>query len=149
MLSFTHTLISLPFAVYLQNPVLIFLSAFAFHLFADTLPHWNLYPEQLKRYFIPLVPFDIASGLFAAFLLFGSDVISLPVLTAIAGGNMPDILQGFWELTPRRLKNGPLRSLQPLATFHERLQSETYSVTRGVVSQIILAILALALIFIY
>src|SRR5687768_14771650 len=103
MLSLSHTLISLPFAYYLDNPILIFIAAFIFHLFADTLLHWNLFPAQSKKFFYPLVAVEILAGLLLTWLLVGEDILTLPVLAAVAGGNAPDVIHQLWFLlTPEQ-----------------------------------------------
>ncbi|MBI3273953.1 MAG: hypothetical protein HYZ69_02310 [Candidatus Colwellbacteria bacterium] len=146
MLSFTHTLISLPFAVYLNNPVLIFLAAFVFHFFADTLLHWNIYPPQFKRYPFVLVAIEIGAGLIAAWLLTGEQFFTIPMWAAIIGGNLPDVIQGLWDFTPKKYQDKQLGWLKPVFVWHDKLQLETPSVAWGLLSQIILIAIAVALI---
>lgn len=144
MLSFTHTLISLPFAYYFDSPLLIFIAAFVFHLVADTFLHWNLFPEQSKQFFYPLVAVEITLGLVIATLLVGRDIATLPVMAAIAGGNAPDIIHQLWFLlsVPQRRKY--FSWAQPAFDFHDNLQHETAHVARGLVSQVIFIALAIA-----
>lgn len=141
MLSLTHTLISLPFGVYLNNPLAIFAAAFVFHLLADTLLHWNIYPEQTGRFFYPLAALDVVGGLIVAWLVMGNQFVSAPILLAILAGNLPDILQGLWDLTGPKMQRA-LRWLKPAFDFHDRLQLETISMLKGVVWQAILIVIA-------
>lgn len=145
MLALVHTLISLPFGVYLQNPLLILLSTFVFHLFADTLLHWNVYPDQFKKWFYPLAALDVISGVALAWFVMGDRFFTAPILLAILGGNLPDILQGFWDLTPKRIQQ-KISFLKPAFHFHDRLQLETKSISRGIVWQIVLVSIAIVLI---
>ena len=144
MLSTVHTLVSLPFAIYLSNPVVIFVTAVVFHLFCDTILHWNIYPDQFKRYPMLLVILDVSGGVIIAWLLTGSALFSLPMLAAIAGGNAPDIMHGLWDMLPkssikkRRIAHSVIR-------FHERLQLETTSPVAGLIPQAIFVIAALLL----
>ena len=145
MLSIAHTLISIPFGIYFDSPLLIFISAFLFHLFADTLLHWNIYPEKAGRWFYPLAMLDVASGLSVAWLLLGtSSFFTVPILLAIFAGNLPDILQAFWDMAGSRWQTR-LSFLQPAFIFHDKLQYETSHVMRGLVSQGVLVALAIFL----
>lgn len=146
MLSATHTLISLPFAVYLQNPVVIFLAAFVFHLFADTLLHWNIFPFQFKKYPFAWVALDIASGLVAAFLLTGQQFFTIPIWAAIIGGNLPDVWHGLWEYIHDHHKDKYFWYLKPFFTWHDNLQLETLSPALGLISQALLIAATIALI---
>lgn len=145
MLSFSHTLISLPFAYYLDSPLLIFLAAFVFHFFADTLLHWNFFPEQSKRFFFPLVALEILAGLIAAWLLVGTDILTLPVLAAIAGGNAPDVIHQSWELLTRAQRKKYFSWALPGFIFHDKLQNETLNIRKGALSQVALILLAILL----
>lgn len=142
MLSATHTLISLPFGIFLQNPLIIFSAAFVFHLFSDTLLHWNIFPYKYKRYPFQLVTIDILAGLILAWMFVGNDLISLPVLAAIAGGNAPDVLSTLWDMTKQRQRSRWLIWAAPFFNFHDRLQFETTNAAKGLISQIILVLLA-------
>lgn len=134
MLSLTHTLISLPFAFLFENPFVIFAGAFIFHLFADTLLHWNIYPEVFKRWFYPLAALDVSLGLVLAWLLTGNTFFTWPILLAIFAGNVPDIMQGLWDLAgPSWQKH--LSFAKPFFDFHDRLQLETKDPVRGLVWQ--------------
>ena len=147
MLSLTHTIVSLPFGVYLQNPALIFTTAFLFHLLTDSLLHWNIYPKQYPHFPYKLVTLDVISGLIAAWLLLGNNIFTPAIVAAITGGNAPDVLHSLWLL---RSKTNPpplwLTWVKPFFTFHHKIQRETDNVIRGLVFQIILAALALTLI---
>lgn len=147
MLSLAHTLISLPFAYYLENPFLIFIAAFVFHLFADTLLHWNLFPEQSKQLFYPLVAVEVLGGIVATWLLVGSDILTMPVLVAIAGGNAPDVIHQFWDFLTPKQRQRYFAWIMPAFKFHSDLQSETLSFSKGVVSQVILVAIAAVLVW--
>lgn len=140
MLSFTHTLISLPFGYYFEHPLLAFIAAFVFHLFADTLLHWNLYHHH--RPFFLFVAIDVTSGLIAAAAITGSSLYTPTVLAAILGGNMPDIIHTLWDLAGARTRHPLLAWAKPFFTFHQRLQWETLSISKGLASQIILIVLS-------
>lgn len=145
MLSVAHTLISLPFGVYLTNPWLIFFAAALFHLFCDTLLHWNIYPDQMKKYPVLAVALDVLGGLVLAWLALGTNIFTLPILAAIAGGNMPDVLHGLWELFGRK-KTKATAGWHIIFRWHDSLQKETNQVFPGLASQIILIGIALCLI---
>jgi hypothetical protein len=147
MLSLAHTLISLPWGVYLDNPMLVFVIAAALHFAADMLPHWNIYPQNFSRFPYELIALDIVAGLGIAFVLLGNDLLTLPILVAIAGGNAPDIAQCLWllaggEKEPRRF---PAWFNVPFL-FHHRIQFELASPLKGLISQIIGAAIAIVLI---
>lgn len=145
MLSVAHTLASLPFGIYLDQPLLIFIAAFIWHLFCDTLPHWNIYPDQFAKYPYHLVAVDVLGGLIIAWLLLGDRALTIPILAAIAGGNAPDIIHGLWDFVPATVKQH-LSWLQPWFHWHDRLQVETNHIPAGLVSQIAVVVLALVLI---
>jgi len=149
MLSIAHTLASLPFGVYLQNPLLILILTFAFHLFLDTLLHWNIYPRDFKRYPFLLVALDVGGGLLVAWLLLGTDIfLSAPIIAAIIGGNLPDVLHAFWEfLSPSQQTRLP-KLIQGFFHFHHDLQRETNDIARGLVSQVIIVALSIILLLI-
>lgn len=143
MLSFTHTLVSLPFGIYLTNPVVIFLAAFVWHLFCDTLLHWNIFPPLFKKYPYGLVALDILAGLVVAWLLVDDRLASVPILAAIAGGNAPDVLHGLWDiLSPQQQKRFFSWTIS-FFRFHQKLQLETSSFWWGIISQAALIIISL------
>ncbi len=145
MLSLSHTLISLPFAYYLDNPILIFAATFIFHLFADTLLHWNLFPAQSKQFFYPLVAVEVLGGLLLTWLLVGEDLLAVPVLAAIAGGNAPDVLHQLWDFLSLKQKKHWFSWAMPAFRFHDHLQLETARIGKGMVSQVILIVLVITL----
>lgn len=146
MLSFTHTITSLPFAILMDNPWLIFVNTFLFHALADTLLHWNIYPWKFKRYPVLLVGLDITGGLAIAWYLMGQQIFSWPVLAAIAGGNAADVIHGLWELTPPSKQRKLFPSMHPFFVWHDGLQLETHHVVQGLLWQIVL--IAISLVFI-
>lgn len=145
MLSLAHTLISLPFGVYLNSPIAIFASAFIFHLLADTLLHWNVYPEQTGRMFYPLAALDVIGGVVVAWLILQGTFFTAPILLAVLAGNLPDILQGLWDLLPKHSQR-TLRFLKPAFTFHDKLQLETTRIGKGLIWQAVLVVLAVLLV---
>lgn len=146
MLSLTHTLISLPLAYYLDNPLLIFIAAIAGHFLCDTLLHWNLFPDQIpKKFFFPLVAADVGGGLLVAYFLTGNDFFTLPVLLAILGGNLPDIIHQLYELLPAAVKHRWLHWAAPAFVWHDRLQLETHNIGQGLITQATLVFLAIVL----
>ena len=146
MLSTAHTIISLPFAFLLSNPILIFIAAIFFHLFADSLLHWNIYPDQFKRFPTLLIALDVVGGLVVAVGLLQDQAFTLPVLAAIAGGNLPDALHVSWELLPQSLKNKTPSWAMKALTFHDGIQHETDIMWHGMITQIVLVSIALALV---
>ncbi|MBI3255578.1 MAG: hypothetical protein HYZ63_01255 [Candidatus Andersenbacteria bacterium] len=146
MLSLTHTIISLPFGIYMDNPWLIVAATVAFHFFADTLLHWNIYPWKFKSYPYALVALDIASGLAMAWLLTGDRFPTIPIWAAIIGGNLPDIVQALWDFLNKKIKDTYFAAIKPLFIWHDKLQLETSSPILGLLSQGILIAIALLLI---
>lgn len=147
MLSLTHTIVSLPFGVYLQNPALIFAAAFLFHLLTDSLLHWNIYPRLYPRFPYRLVALDVIGGLGIAWLLLGDQVITPKVMAAIAGGNAPDVLHSlYWLTSPNKPLARPLAWLKPFFSFHHKIQRETDNIILGLASQIALIALTITLI---
>lgn len=146
MLSAAHTLISLPFAVYMDNPILIFLAAWVFHLVADTCLHWNIFPYKFNRYPYDLVAIDIATGVIVAYFLLPESFLTLPVWAAIAGGNGPDVLHGLWDMLSKKTKDKIFFWAKPWFRFHDKLQFETNHIGHGLVSQLTLIALAIFLI---
>jgi len=149
MTAVAHTLISLPFGVYLQSPVIIFLVTFSVHLLLDTLLHWNLYPHVLGRAFRPLAVLDGLTALLISWLLLGNDFFTLPVLTAIVGGNLPDVMHLSWDMLREETRRKYFSFLIPAFTFHSNLQLETSSFWRGIVWQGILSLAAVIAIINY
>lgn len=147
MLSITHTIISLPLAFLFTNPILIFVSALLLHLFADTLLHWNIYPEQFKRFPILLIALDVAGGPVVALSLLGNEALSLPVLLAIFGGNLPDVLHMSWGLLPPRIRDNPPNWIAAALKFHDHIQHETHIKWHGLILQVLVMIIAISLLF--
>ncbi len=145
MLSIAHTLISLPLGLALNNPFLIFILAFLLHLGADSVLHWNIYPQNYKRYPFVLVGLDVLSGLVVSYALLGNAMLAIPVLAAIAGGNAPDVLHALWSFMKDSTKNYMPRSIHAWFAFHKHIQRETESPLRGGLSQVIFCSLAVIL----
>lgn len=145
MLSAAHTIISLPLGLLFDNPLLAFVSALLAHFAADSLLHWNIYPQDHPRFPYGIIALDVCSGLTAAALLLGGSLASPAMLAAIAGGNLPDILHTLWMICggERRPERWP-RAIQSFFAFHHRIQRETPHVAKGLVWQIALAVPAAA-----
>lgn len=146
MLSLAHTLISLPLAVYFENPLLIFVAAVVFHLLCDSILHWNIYPEDFKRYPYALVGLDVVSGVFVAWLIVGSEIATIPVLAAIAGGNTPDVLHALWEMLAEKQRKRWPAAVRAWFDVHNKMQLETTNVVAGLLPQVGLAVLAVLLV---
>jgi hypothetical protein len=146
MLSIAHTIISLPFGYVFQNPLVSFCVAFAVHLYCDHILHWNIYPHKMRKYPFVLVALDVFSGLIVAYIVTGSNFLTWPILAAITGGNTPDVLHGLWSFTPKKLQLKAPQVVHTWFNFHERIQRETDSVSRGLVWQIILSAIAIIII---
>lgn len=146
MTAIAHTLISLPFAFYLENPLIIFLAAAVMHLLLDTLLHWNFYPSVWGRAFYLMAVFDVATALFLAWFFTGDALFTLPVLAAIAGGNAPDIAHFSWEILNKKTGKTNLPKLKRAFKFHENLQLETKSFELGIIWQVILIVVAIVMI---
>jgi hypothetical protein len=146
MLSAAHTLISLPFGIWLDNGSLIFLAAFVSHFLSDSLTHWNVYPAQWKKKFYAAATVDVVMGLVLAWFFLGERFFTLPIWLAIAGGNMPDILQESWHLVSPRNQQRYFAWAKPFFRIHEKLQKETVSVSHGLIWQVILVLAALLVI---
>ncbi|MBI4022227.1 MAG: hypothetical protein HY372_02625 [Candidatus Andersenbacteria bacterium] len=140
MLSATHTIISLPLGILFENPLLAAASALLAHFAADRLLHWNIYPQDYARFPYGLVAVDVFGGLAAAALLLGDSILSPPVLAAVLGGNLPDILHALWIISggERRPERWPA-AFQSLFAFHHRIQRETRQVAKGLLWQVALA----------
>jgi hypothetical protein len=146
MLSLAHTIISLPFGVIFEHPIAIFFMAFAFHFVLDAVYHWNVSPPQHDKFPIFPVALDIFTGVIVAWIVFGVNVFSLPILAAIAGGNGPDIIHTLWSLKGEpRSKRFPFLTL--FFDIHNRIQWETRDITKGLLPQlttVLIVILSLA-----
>lgn len=147
MLSAAHTLISLPLAVHLQNPLIIFVLAFLLHFILDAILHWNIYPPKYSSYpYTPIIT-DVFGGAFLAWLLVGNNIFTLPFLAAILGNNLPDILHSLWDISSSKYKAVWPRVVLRLFSFHDKIQVETKSPLLGLLPQIILIFFALVLVF--
>lgn len=145
MLSAAHTIISLPFGLLLQNPILSFIAAFTMHILCDMMLHWNIYPHHYKRYPVVRVAIDIGSGLILAYLILGDTLFTLPVLAAIMGGNAPDVLHGLWSFMSASAKKRMPTWVQKWFYIHEKVQWETESPLLGGLSQVLIGGLAIML----
>ena len=126
--------------------MMIFLATVALHFLADTLLHWNIYPDAHQPYPVLAVAADVLGGVAVAWLLLGDAFFTLPVLVAILGGNAPDIAHGLWELLPPERRRGP-GWFTASFHWHDKIQLETTNVAAGLVSQIMLVSLAVWTLF--
>ncbi len=146
MLATAHTLIGLPLGIYLENPWLIFVLAFLLHLVMDAMPHWNIYLDRFNSY--PVLPalLDVTIGLAASYLLLGNLIFSWAVLATIAGSNLPDVLSAINKLSPIFQRRG-LRWMRFFFHFHDRIQWELESITKGMIAQGIGVAIAVCLVW--
>ncbi|MDA1168996.1 MAG: hypothetical protein O3A36_01505 [bacterium] len=145
MLSFSHTIISLPFGFAFTNVFVIFLGAFLMHLVSDMFLHWNIYPHHFKRYPFFLVSLDVVSGLVASYIILDNSLFAIPILVAIAGGNAPDILHAAWSFMGKNRQKRSPKSIQAIFHFHEIIQRETPSPLVGGLWQIVFCSIAIIL----
>lgn len=155
MLAVTHTIMSVTIGMHVQQPAYAFALAFILHNFADTLLHWNIYVDK-HRWPYAWVVLDVVGALAAAYWLAPDRFLTPAMLAAILGGNLPDIWgNGIIVLRAlrARLARRPLMRLpsllvrvhQQFLDFHDGLQYETVSATRGLVWQVVLSGVAIAL----
>lgn len=146
MLAITHTVTSAAIGASVSSVPFAFVLAFLFHLFADTLLHWNIYIDQHRwPYF--WVALDVLGGLAVVYWLTPERFFSPPMLAAVIGGNAPDVWCGCIELL-RKIRNKRIAVPMPYAPnpkpggafyrFHEGLQNETASPWRGLAMQVVL-----------
>lgn len=145
MLSFSHTIISLPFGLAFTNPLIVFIGAFLMHLVSDMFLHWNIYPHHFKKYPFFLVGLDVASGLIASYIILNNSLFTIPILAAIAGGNAPDVLHAFWGFLGKTRQKHTPAFVQWIFRFHEIIQRETPSPLLGGLSQVIFCSIAITL----
>lgn len=146
MLSLAHTLISLPLGIYLNNPLIIFVAAFALHLLCDMIIHWNICPEYYPSFPYKQVATDVLTGPLVAYLMLGQELLSIPVLAAIIGGNMPDIIQGIWTLLKQVDRQRYVHWLNPFFHWHHRIQVETNDLLLGLTPQLVLVAFSFVLV---
>ena len=145
MLSLAHTITSLPLAVYLDNPILIFFTAILLHLLMDSIYHWNVDPNDGGTYPYAAAFIDVTIGIIGAQYIIGESFFTWKVLAAIAGGNMPDILHSIWfQLGPNYRPNWLLK-LKPVFDFHEKIQFETRQIIPGLIPQAVVILMAIYL----
>lgn len=148
MTAIAHTLISLPFGLYLEHPIIIFFVALLFHVFADTLLHWNIFPWQFKKHFHLLAVVDVLTAFLLSWLTLGSDIWSIPIWAAIIGGNIADAATVLWEALPSRTQD-KFPWLKAPFHVHSMLQLETTSLSRGLIWQITLVAASLGALWLY
>lgn len=128
MLGVTHTLTSAALGLTIPNPLAATGIAFLFHLFCDTLLHWNVYVEKHRwPYF--WVAVDVLGGIGLTYALMGDRLLTPSVIGAVIGGNLPDVYAGIATL----LKLPQDRFLR----FHDRIQDETDHPFKGLLWQIL------------
>lgn len=129
MLALTHTVTSAVIGTKIGNPVLCFVLGLALHYLEDSFLHWNFFPHKHK--YIKLWAFlDVLSGLVLSWLIFREIFFTIPVLAAVFGGLLPDVISfgaptfGWNWLNPNWHKN-----------FHDTIQKETEIPWKGLISQ--------------
>lgn len=136
VLAVTHTITSAAAGTAVPSVPFAFGIALLLHLLLDTFLHWNFYRERCR----PIAVYgalDLAAGLALTFLILGERALAPPVLAAVLGGALPDIWTMF-HAAPSGRPRGFHR-------FHDRLQLETTSIPRGLMSQGVAIALALAI----
>lgn len=145
MLAVTHTITSAAIGAHVDSAPWAFGLAFVFHLFADTLLHWNIYLER-HRWPYAWIALDVAGGVALAYWLTGDQFFSAPVLAAIVGGNLPDVWASSIELKRKLwLPAGTPRN-GPFFAFHAGLQNETVNPVKGLAWQAVLVVGAVLLV---
>lgn len=136
MLSLAHTIMSLPLATHINNPLVIFISAIALHFLADMVFHWNLDPEKSGPISYIFIAADVLGGVVCAWLLLGPAFLNLNTWAGVAGANAPDVIHGIWFLMtpPQRAKW--LGWANPFFRFHKTIQNETENIGLGLLPQI-------------
>lgn len=137
MLAFSHTIVSAAIGDSVNNAPTAFALGVAGHFFCDWLLHWNFYPHKHKHIGL-LAAGDVAAGLGAAYFLLGADFWKWPVLAAIFGGLLPDMIAFTAYFFKFRVPY--------FSAFHDNMQNETESFWKGMISQI--AVIALSIFFI-
>jgi len=139
MLALSHTIVSATIGDKITNPAVSFSIAFVLHFLCDSLLHWNFYPHKHKPIaFFALV--DVLAGLIIAYFLLGPTFWQLSVIFAIVGGLLPDVIAfGAYFLKIR---------IPYFTKFHDSIQRETEIVWKGMISQVIVIIISLVIIFI-
>lgn len=98
-----HTPISLIIGEKIKNPFLAFLVAFLAHLVLDAIPHDPAWQQATFLNFIMVIVLDFAVLSLFLFILWKKKkniFKSVSVLSAIAGGIIPDVLWGINIISP-------------------------------------------------
>jgi len=125
----------------MQSPLLAFAAAFGLHLFADTLLHWNIYVDRHRWPYLWVV-LDVIAALAFTYWIAPAKFLTVPVLAAILGGNLPDLWGGLWDLAQVLIKKNLYHSKGAFLRFHDRLQYETFSPWKGLWRQVTLVALS-------
>lgn len=136
VLAVTHTLVSLPIGAHVESAPAAFALAFLVHLFLDTLLHWNVYIERHRWPYV-WVALDVVGALALAYWLVPDRFFTAPMLAAIAGGNVPDVILGLIDLLRKfGLRRTPKHREHWFIRFHDGLQNETLSPAKGLAWQV-------------
>lgn len=134
MLSTAHTLTSLPFAFIFDNPVAILGSTIIWHFISDMVLHWNIDPKDYPSFPYIRVGLDVVIGPLITLCAIRAQTFSTPVILAVFGGNLPDIIHGFWYIANEKYRRR-MSGLLPFFRFHEAIQWETKRVIPGLIPQ--------------
>ena len=138
MLAISHTIVSATIGNEISNPAVAFGVAFVGHFVCDSFLHWNFFPHKHKHIALLAIG-DVLVGLIVVYLLLGSSFWNLPVLSAILGGLLPDIISFCSYLLKIKI---PFFS-----KFHDGIQRETEVFWRGMISQVIVISISLLVIW--
>lgn len=140
VLAVTHTITSAAIGAQVSSVPFAFSLAFLFHLFLDTLLHWNIYTDRHRWPYVWILV-DVLGGLLLAYALIPERFFTAPVLAAVFGGNLPDLWHGGLDLLAR-IRKSLVKNRGAFFRFHEGLQNETTSVRKGLLWQGVLLVLA-------
>lgn len=110
-----HTSLSLVIGATITNPVLAFVLAFLGHFVLDAIPHDSLklhswlkdkkIEETNKIYFLIEIFESVLILITLGTLYFTNNLnLSAPIIAALAGGYLPDVLWGINNLTKNKIK---------------------------------------------
>ncbi len=144
MLAATHTLAGAAIGTVIPHPFFSFFLGLLSHYFLDTFPHWNLYVGNNNKnsfpYFGALA--DLGIGIFFSLIFLRENILQFSIILGIFGANLPDIISALWSMLRFPKKNIFFR-------FHRKIQKETQNIAYGLISQIIVWVLAIIIFIFY